>query len=82
MPACSFSRTRLTDHREPVPFSTIADIDICRDAQFLRKGNLMPLISEVRISSRPAIEAAAFLCEALSLLVLRACVPDLLERSP
>jgi isopenicillin N synthase-like dioxygenase len=30
MPTCSFSRMQLTDHREPVPFSTTADIDLRR----------------------------------------------------
>ena len=36
MPTCSLSRTRPTDHREAVPFSTIVDAGPCRgvDVQF------------------------------------------------
>ena len=32
MPTCSSSRIRVTDHREAVPFSTIVDVDLCRDS--------------------------------------------------
>ena len=47
MPTCWFSRMRLKDHREAVPFGTIVDVDRCRDVHFMRKGNLTLLISAV-----------------------------------
>jgi hypothetical protein len=39
MPTCSLSRTRLTDHREAIPFSIIVDVGLCRgvDVQFTPK---------------------------------------------
>jgi len=51
MPTCSFSRTRLTDHREAVPFSTFVDAGLCRGVDV----HLSDIFAGMRSSSARAI---------------------------